>query len=162
MRTDSTAAIGIAYRNGLGRTRHIRVQYLWMQEKLSDEELKLEKVAGTINNADLMTKHVKREDKERHMKAMGLEVRSGRSEASLTINAVQVGGDRWYNRQGMLDETGGDQVELHTTVMKIDEGMADNIVEYMRHNANWLRQHRNVRRALFTPMKVAKGPQTER
>ena len=36
VRSDATAAIGIVHREGLGRTRHIRVQYLWMQEKIAE------------------------------------------------------------------------------------------------------------------------------
>ena len=31
--TYSTAALGIVHRKGLGRTRHLDVQYLWLQEK---------------------------------------------------------------------------------------------------------------------------------
>ena len=39
--SDSSAAIGIASREGLGRTRHIRVQYLCLQERVGSKELKL-------------------------------------------------------------------------------------------------------------------------
>ena len=43
--SDPTAAIGIAYRSGFGsRTRHVRVQYLWIQEALQHRELKVERV----------------------------------------------------------------------------------------------------------------------
>ena len=37
VRADSTAAIGIAFRSGLGKLRHLNVQYLWIQEKLARE-----------------------------------------------------------------------------------------------------------------------------
>jgi hypothetical protein len=43
--TDSTAAMGmgVVFRSGLGRTRHIRVQYLWIQEQVKNESFKIEK-----------------------------------------------------------------------------------------------------------------------
>ena len=44
VRADSTAAIGIAFRSGLGKLRHLNVQYLWVQEKLAREQLQVEKV----------------------------------------------------------------------------------------------------------------------
>ena len=44
----STVAIGIASREGLGRTRHIRVQRLWIQEKVRDQWIHLRKVGSEI------------------------------------------------------------------------------------------------------------------
>ena len=35
--SDSSAALGIATRSGLGKLKHIRVQYLWLQEKVGAE-----------------------------------------------------------------------------------------------------------------------------
>ena len=37
--SDSTAAFGIIQREGLGRTRHIRVQHLWMQQAVHEERM---------------------------------------------------------------------------------------------------------------------------
>ena len=39
---DSTAALGMVL-SGLGRTRHVRVQYLLIQQKVQDKELVVEK-----------------------------------------------------------------------------------------------------------------------
>ena len=78
--SDSTAAIGIVCREGLGRTRHIKVQYLWLQNCVADEDLKVVKVDTRFNFADLMTKHLKREDRERLMKIMRMKIVSGRAE----------------------------------------------------------------------------------
>ena len=38
--TDSSAALGIVSRVGIGRTRHIQVQYLWLQERLLENDLR--------------------------------------------------------------------------------------------------------------------------
>ena len=60
--SDSTAAIGIVSRHGLGRTRHIKVQYLWLQEKILSREVEVKKVDGKEHIADLFTKYLKRDD----------------------------------------------------------------------------------------------------
>ena len=49
VRTDSSAAIGIAARRGLGRTRHIQVQYLWIQEKVASSDFLIKKIDGKHN-----------------------------------------------------------------------------------------------------------------
>ena len=56
--TDSTAARGICLRRGVGKVRHMDVQLLWLQERVQSGELRLEKVWGHENVADLMTKYV--------------------------------------------------------------------------------------------------------
>ena len=54
---DSSAALGITSRKGLGKLRHVRVQTLWVQDKLKEKELLLAKVLGEENVADLFTKN---------------------------------------------------------------------------------------------------------
>ena len=45
-----TAALGIAYKRGLGgKTRHVKVQYLWIQDAVENKELEIGKV-GTLEN----------------------------------------------------------------------------------------------------------------
>ena len=59
MCVDSTAALGISHLMGLGKTKHIHTQYLWIQEKVSDKQIKVTKVGTHDNPADILTKHVK-------------------------------------------------------------------------------------------------------
>ena len=71
VRTDSNAAIGITHRSGLGgRTRHVQVQYLWVQGAVSRGEIKVEKVRGEDNLSDILTKCVPAEVLNRHLRAM--------------------------------------------------------------------------------------------
>ena len=50
IRSDASAALGIAYRRGLaGKTRHVQVQYLWIQQEVANEHVKIQKVLGTDN-----------------------------------------------------------------------------------------------------------------
>jgi len=55
--TDSSAAMGIAGRQGLGKLRHLDTHTLWLQQAVRSKRLELKKVAGTSNPADLFTKH---------------------------------------------------------------------------------------------------------
>ena len=66
--TDSTAAMGIVHRKGLGRTRHIEVQYIWIQDKVHEKELAVKKFGTNENPADMLTKALKRETINKHVK----------------------------------------------------------------------------------------------
>ena len=55
--TDSSAAIGICTRQGLGKLRHIDTHTLWVQQAVRTKRIDLRKVAGDVNPADLLTKH---------------------------------------------------------------------------------------------------------
>jgi len=90
VRSDSTAAIGIAYREGLGgRCRHINVQYLWIQERVRSGQLGLSKVLGKNNPADMMTKAVGTDTLQQHLKFMNFRSRAGRAvKASRLLNSV--------------------------------------------------------------------------
>ena len=78
--TDASATLGVINRKGLGRLRHINVQYLWLQDRAKQGDLKVSKVDGYNNPADLMTKHLSSSDMLRHTKALGLEFINGRAE----------------------------------------------------------------------------------
>ena len=80
--SDATAAIGIARRKGMGKIRHLDVSDLWVQDKVRSGAMDLRKVLGTENPADALTKYVDAGTLDKCMKAMGLELREGRSEAA--------------------------------------------------------------------------------
>ena len=56
MYVDASAAIGICQRKGLGTVRHLDTQWLWIQDALRQKRLELNKVKGTENTSDAMTK----------------------------------------------------------------------------------------------------------
>ena len=62
IKTDSTAALGIVHRRGVGRMRHVDVQYLWIQEKLRRKEIAVHKVGTDKNLSDFFTKAVAAEN----------------------------------------------------------------------------------------------------
>jgi hypothetical protein len=53
---DSTAAIAIAARTGLGKAKHIAIQDLWIQGEVKADRVEILKVGTDHNRADLMTK----------------------------------------------------------------------------------------------------------
>ena len=87
--TDASAAIGMVHRQGLGKTRHIDVQYLWIQKDIYDGRLAVVKVGTDANPADLLTKHFKTEAVAGHLDRLGYEPRSGRSSSALDLMEVQ-------------------------------------------------------------------------
>ena len=46
IRTDSSAALGVSRRRGLGKMRHIELSQLWLQAKVGSGEMEVMKVKG--------------------------------------------------------------------------------------------------------------------
>ena len=78
--TDASAAKGIANRKGLGKVRHIEVNQLWIQDRVSRGDLAINKVNGKENLADALTKHVNSEDIRIHLFKTGQSIQEGRHE----------------------------------------------------------------------------------
>ena len=78
--TDSSAALGIASRSGLGKLRHLETHTLWLQEKVRTGAIMVKKVRGEVNPADIFTKHLpSREKVHQLMTLFGCEYREGRA-----------------------------------------------------------------------------------
>ena len=72
VKVDATAAIGISRHSGLGgRTRHVQVQHLWIQNEVEKGALEVNKVGTAENCADIFTKPVAADTFYRHLKSMG-------------------------------------------------------------------------------------------
>ena len=88
LQSDSSAALGILHRKGLGRTRHINVQYLWLQEATDDPNFSLGKISTKDNPSDILTKAVSANVLDVHMKALGFWWSFSRSSAALELELV--------------------------------------------------------------------------
>jgi hypothetical protein len=84
--SDASAALGVVNRTGVGKLRHIRVQFLWIQDQVRLGELVVRKVAGADNQADVFTKNVDAVTLARHIKALGFELQNTRSLSAPTLN----------------------------------------------------------------------------
>ena len=77
--TDAAAAIGIVRRRGLGKVRHLDVTDLWLQERVRMKDLEIDKVDGTVNMADALTKVLARPLLVKHLIAMNVFPEEGRA-----------------------------------------------------------------------------------
>ena len=55
--TDSSVARSFVATRGVGKMRHIEVKLLWLQEQVQRQRLKVGKVHGTANIADILTNY---------------------------------------------------------------------------------------------------------
>ncbi len=77
--TDSSAAVGICRRAGIGRVRHLAVGQLWVQELVRGGSVELYKVKGELNPADLLTKPLARAALDGHLERLKLKRLGGRA-----------------------------------------------------------------------------------
>ena len=58
---NTTAAIGVAQRSGIGKLCHLEVCFV-VARKMKDKVFDIRKVSGTLNPANVLTKHVEPKD----------------------------------------------------------------------------------------------------
>ena len=127
--TDASATLGMVNRQGLGKLRHVKVQYLWLQERVRRKDLSVDKVLGTENPADLMTKYLPASDMEKHLTYLSVERRTSRADAAPKLGISQLRlQDRWRKEAGPGDPS------------------------------NLIREHVKPRSSLFTPMRLDGSP----
>ena len=83
LKLDASAGIGIAQRRGAGRIRHIATPTLWLQKAVYDGKVKVGKLPGKENPADLGTKYLGRSDIEKIWKQCGFYIATGSSKIAL-------------------------------------------------------------------------------
>ena len=65
-------------RCGVPPLRHLAVADLWVQQRAKDGSVMYQKLLGTKNTSDILTKPVEGEVMRRHMEELKLEFREGR------------------------------------------------------------------------------------
>ena len=83
--TDAAAEIGICRRRWLGKIRHLATADLWVQDRIKKGDFQLVKVAGTVNPADILTKHVDRTILDKHLQRLNLRYEGGRAASAPNI-----------------------------------------------------------------------------
>ena len=71
LHSDSSAAIGITQRRGLGKVKHMHTQFLWVQERVRAKDFELHKERTDRNRADLMTKYLTRPTMDKFLVMIG-------------------------------------------------------------------------------------------
>ena len=85
--SDSSAARGTASRRGLGKLRHVQTRYLWIQERVAKNELKIVAVGTKQNVSDLCTKPVNKETCEKHMKSLNQVFAKGKASGAKNLES---------------------------------------------------------------------------
>ena len=103
---DSSAALGIAKRAGIGKVRHLRTQGLWVQEVRVAGRIVYKKVLGEKNPADLLTKYMPAELMHRHLETINARPAGGRAESAPQIDNVEVESwvRKWVDKKVRFDE----------------------------------------------------------
>ena len=68
IKTDASVAQSLSSRRGLGGTKHIEVNQLWLQEKVNDGKIEIEKVRTDDNLSDALTKYKEQASIDKHLK----------------------------------------------------------------------------------------------
>ena len=83
VKVDATAGRGVAMRRGAGRIRHIATPTLWVQKMVQDGKVKVSKIPGNTNPADLGSKHLDAASIQKHLARCKFAFRAGRSDIAL-------------------------------------------------------------------------------
>ena len=143
MHLDAAAAKGIVERRGLSKVRHIDVNVLWLQETCARRLIPLNKVPGEHNPADLMTKHLAKDKIDQNVCRMKMEFQQGRSEKAAHLHLLEAKNEWTKLKKTGSERKGGDRWR--------DRG----------RDGVWCRSHTTPRLSLFTPYKVARGPEAK-
>lgn len=95
---DSSAARGICSRQGPGSQKHFNIKYLWLQDLVKKEEVKLSVVRGDKNKSDLGTKYFHPTDLKSRKELCGFEAIEDKE-----VNMIYADG---------LDETNKEEAKL--------------------------------------------------
>ena len=85
---DASAALGIIGRTGLGKLRHIDTSYLWLQQESIKKKLKMNKVLGTQNPADMNTKGLSGDEIAKYTKMISMGYKEGRAELAPEVHKL--------------------------------------------------------------------------
>lgn len=85
IRTNVTEAIGMARRLGVGKIRHLDTALRWVQGHIRSGEVRLEKVRGTENPTDALTKYMSGPDMSRHLARMNVFFEDGRASTAAQL-----------------------------------------------------------------------------
>ena len=93
LKTDASAALGVAQRLGIGKIRHIEVNQLWLQEKVYNGDIIVEKVGTDENLADALTKPLTSQGVLKHVEGLRYDMRQDRHRLAPSVGEKGEDGD---------------------------------------------------------------------
>ncbi|CAE7525656.1 unnamed protein product [Symbiodinium natans] len=83
--TDSSAGKALAEKKGLGRAKHLETQYLWLQDRVANKDVKVFKICTDVNRADMFTKHLHEARASALLSAMNCRFSTGNHSLALAV-----------------------------------------------------------------------------
>ena len=83
--TDSSAGKALAEKKGLGRAKHLETQYLWLQDRVANKDVKVFKICTDVNRADMFTKHLHEARASALLSAMNCRFSTGKHSLALAV-----------------------------------------------------------------------------
>ena len=110
--TDSSAAIGICSRQGLGKLRHLDTHTLWIQQAVRTKRVDLRKVDGECYPAGILTKHsISRQRLESLITLYSCKYLGGRAATAPLVKQGVTSRTTMAQADAELDNVGDSQVE---------------------------------------------------
>ena len=85
LKTDASAALGIARRKGLGKVRQLDVSQLWIEDKVACGEISVIKVGTGEHISDALTKHINSNDIGWHMEKTNQEFKNTERDSAAIV-----------------------------------------------------------------------------
>ena len=147
IRTDASAAVGMVNRRGLGKTKHVETNQLWIQGHVYRGTIRIKKVGTGENLADAMTKPVDAGILEKHLEGVGCWIANGRHEdmPRLDDDEEEECEDGAREEQEEEEEGGQAENEVREEHVEEDDGWLENQGEYGYDHAGIYRICKNVR-----------------
>ena len=111
LKTDASAALGVAQRLGIGKIRHIEVNQLWLQEKVYNGDIIVEKVGTDENLADALTKPLTSQGILKHVEGLKYDMRQDRHRLAPSVGEKEEDGDGDENDDDDDVDVDGDDYE---------------------------------------------------
>ena len=100
---DAKATEHILHRQGIGKLKHIDVTYLWIQDEVRSQRLKVRRVRSEDNIADLGTKPLSKTVIAKHCLTMGY--------VNMSQESAQTVSHSWRDQGISVQQTAGDHVQ---------------------------------------------------
>ena len=100
---DANAALGMINRNGLGKTRHLDIGLLWIQQVAAEQRLKFGKVLGVNIPADLFTKYLDEKTARHHTNNLGYREMEGRPSDAPQLHNISTSMDAYQRGNNTIE-----------------------------------------------------------
>ena len=87
--SDVSVALDIIYRKDMDKTLHIDIGWLWIQQTITEQKLKFQKMLGKHIPTDLLTNHVDQATSEGHTETLNYKFNIGRVREASKLHMIK-------------------------------------------------------------------------